>query len=190
MFDEGIPLWVTPRLSNFSYNNQFCRATVVLLYDENTVDVGYNQRLVEVDNIMYNVVHDNYWLKLMTNKIVDYFLFLYHLSTLFVKNLCFCQSLKNSTYCRPCTNIFNPFVFNRWIFRCWIICLKYDNVLLNPYFLLYFFLHILNTNFLDNWYWKKKQNYNIVINNLQVKYNDIFEWEVNQQNKTRNYSWV
>ena len=91
---EGIPLWVTPRLSNFLCHNQFCRGIVVFLYDGYTVHVGYNQQVVEVDNTMYNVFHYNYWLDLMLNKIVNYILCPYHLSAVFLQILCFYQLVK------------------------------------------------------------------------------------------------
>ena len=33
---------------------------VVLLYDDDNVDVGYNQQVVEFDNMMHHVVHNNH----------------------------------------------------------------------------------------------------------------------------------
>ena len=70
----------------------------MFLYDEDTVDVGYNQQVVEVDNTIYYVIHDNHWLKLMLNDITNYFLFPYHLSAVFVKILCFCQLAEKFNY--------------------------------------------------------------------------------------------
>ena len=66
-----------------------------MLYDYDTLDVGYNQKLVEVENTMYCVVHNNHWLKLNLNEIVNYIMFPYYFSAVFVKILCFCQLVKN-----------------------------------------------------------------------------------------------
>ena len=40
----------------FSHHNQFCKELVLLLYHDDTVDVGYNQQF---DNTMNLVVHNN-----------------------------------------------------------------------------------------------------------------------------------
>ena len=61
----------------FIYHNQFCKDLVVLLYHENTVNVGYNYQ-VEVDNTMYHVVHDNHWLILTLHNIANYVLVSFH----------------------------------------------------------------------------------------------------------------
>ena len=78
----------------FLYHNQFCKDIVVLLYDDDTVDVGYNKQVVEVDNITYHIVHNNHWLNLKLNGIANYFLFPYQLSDVFAKIKTFCQSVK------------------------------------------------------------------------------------------------
>ena len=58
---EGIPLLILPCSPPFPFRNQLCKDLVVFLYHENTVDVGYNQK---VDNTMYFGIHNKYWLKL------------------------------------------------------------------------------------------------------------------------------
>ena len=64
----------------------------MLFYEEDTVDVGDNQQVFEVDNTTYPIVHNNHWLKLTMKDIVNYVLFPYHLSAVFVQSLCFCRS--------------------------------------------------------------------------------------------------
>ena len=67
----------------------------MFLYYDDTVEVGYNQHVVEVDNMMYHVVHDNHWLNLTLHKIAKHVLFPYHLSTEFVQVICFFPSVKH-----------------------------------------------------------------------------------------------
>ena len=65
-----------------------------MFYGEDTVDVGYNKKVVEVDNNMYNVVHNNHWLNLTRNDIDNYVLFPYQLSAVFVHIISFFQLVK------------------------------------------------------------------------------------------------
>ena len=67
----------------------------MLFYEEDTVDVGYNKKMVDVDNMMYHVFHNNHRLKFTPNDIENYVLFPYHLSAVFVKTICLCQLVKN-----------------------------------------------------------------------------------------------
>ena len=120
----------------FFYRDHFCNQIVVLFYDDDTVDVSYNQQVVEVDNIMYHVVHDNHWLNLTINNISNYVMFPYYLRSVFVPIICLYQMVKSSTYFRPFTNSFNLFIFERFFLQCWVIFLEQDDALLNPYFLL------------------------------------------------------
>ena len=59
-----------------------------MFHEDTTVDIGYNKNVVEVDNTMYHVVHDNNLLKLNLYKISNYVLFPYHLSIVFVQIPC------------------------------------------------------------------------------------------------------
>ena len=55
----------TTTFTPFTYHNQFCKELAMLLYHNDTVDVGYNY---QVDNTMNHVVHGNNWLNLMLNE--------------------------------------------------------------------------------------------------------------------------
>ena len=85
----------------------------MLFYDVDTVDVGYNQQVAEVDNTMYHVIHNNYWLNLTLNKIVICVLYPYHLSAVFLQIAFSAHGRKRSTDFRPCGNHFNLFIFDR-----------------------------------------------------------------------------
>ena len=58
--------WRYSTLSNttfihFFYYIQFCKVLIVFFYDDDTVDIGYNKQVVDVDNTMYHVFHNIHW---------------------------------------------------------------------------------------------------------------------------------
>ena len=85
----------TSCLSTFLYHNQSFKDIFMFFYYAKTVAVAYNQQVVEVDNIMSHVAHDNHFLNLTLKDIENYVLFPYHLSAVFVKTPCFCQLVKH-----------------------------------------------------------------------------------------------
>ena len=66
----------------------------MLLRDEDTIDVGYTQQVVEFDITTYHVIHDNHLLNLTLHNIANCVLFPHPLNAMFVEILCFCQLVK------------------------------------------------------------------------------------------------
>ena len=79
----GIPLWILPCFPLSIYLNNLWKELVVLLYHDDTVEVGCKYQVV-VDNTMNNAVY----------VIANYDLVLFHRSDVFVEFLYLCQLVK------------------------------------------------------------------------------------------------
>ena len=86
MPSECIPLLGKPSLFTYLYHNILCKEIVLLVYNEDTVEVGYNQQVVVVDNTMYHDIHDNHWFKLTLHDIDNFIMVFTPLNAMFVGN--------------------------------------------------------------------------------------------------------